>query len=75
MCPNCNRNDGYIVNGHMRTTITAVFSPEREYECADDRGTTMVLSPTVRCAGCGKILRDLIVVDGKIVNRGPLTER
>jgi uncharacterized Zn finger protein len=66
-CPHCGKEDFVIIKGQWRGPGEYIYDLEGEYLEAESEKLYFEPSDTVRCGSCGKIRRDLRLVDGKIV--------
>lgn len=62
-CPHCGKFEGVYINGQWHGSGAYYYNENGEIEETSSDGLYMVLSKTIRCAGCEKIRRDLFKND------------
>ena len=69
ICPYCGRTSETTVNARCYGWLEGTFDEEgHEIEFGND-GLMLSLAKTVRCGLCGKIRRDLTVIDSRVAVR------
>lgn len=71
-CPHCHlESQGFFINGIMRGSVQSFYDEDGDYEELNlDRAYWEQESNSVRCANCGKIRRDV-----EIINRTKIAEK